>query len=253
MKIGLLQYDVKWLDVKTNFKTIEFYLSSCDDKPNIIFLPEMFDTGYIMEPHKIQNFNPEYSILEMTRLAGKYKVILAGSIPNKVGENYYNSFFYVNGKGIIGQYDKVHLFSLAGESQHYTSGKQPKDIEIANIKIRPQVCYDLRFPYSSYNNSGYDILAFVANWPKPRISQWQALLEARAIENQAYVIGVNRIGLDANGYEYNGHSMVADYTGTVVLDCQDKEGLFTININLEEMNKYRLKLPFLQDQIKTAF
>lgn len=247
MKIGLLQYDVAWQDVDSNLEKIASYLDRADSM-DIIFLPEMFDTAYIMFPSKFDGFDPAHTIDRMRKLASRYSVTLAGSIPNRYESQYFNSFIYVDESGIIGQYDKVHLFSPAGEAKHYTSGTTDKDIKIFSKLIRSQVCYDLRFPYGSYNHTNYDLLAYVANWPRPRIGQWESLLSARAIENQAYTIGVNRLGVDANGYEYNGQSRVVDFSGQLVLDCGDTEGLYTVELDIEAMYKYRAKLPFLKDQ-----
>lgn len=248
MKIGILQYDVKWLDVSANFDKIRLLLSTSTHDYDVIFLPEMFNTGYVMSPNKSLDGQEVETLHLLQSLASEHNTVFAGSIPYKTLHSYTNRMCFVNAKGLIDHYDKIHLFTPAGEAKEYKAGNQVKDFKVGDTSIRSLVCYDLRFPYAGYNTTDYDVIAYAANWPVARIEQWKILLAARAIENQSFSIGVNRVGKDSNGYDYNGQSRVVDFLGNVMLDCGDQEGIFSTDLDLKSMYAYRSKLPFLNDQ-----
>ena len=249
MNVGFLQLDVAWLDISANLNKIKTILQANCQSIDLLVLPEMFNTGFIMEPQLYSQIYSANTIHTLIKLANQHELVITGSIPMSKTEGFYNTMVFVDKNGIIDTYDKVHLFTPAGEKRNYNSGHKSKDIPLnIGAKIRPIICYDLRFPYASYNATGYDILVCSANWPVSRIDQWRHLLIARAIENQCYVIACNRIGQDANGYDYDGHSMVIDYTGQVILEQNNTEGVFSTSISLNDMINYRSKLPFLKDQ-----
>lgn len=167
-----------------------------------------------------------------------------------ISENnsFYNRFVFVHPNGKIDFYNKRHLFSLAGEHQKYSKGTEKVIIDYKGWKICPQVCYDLRFPAFSRNHENYDLLLYVANWPKPRTNAWNILLKARAVENMCFVVGVNRIGFDENNHEYIGHSQIIDELGNQTLDAKEKQGVFIIELDRNKMLETRKKLNFLSDK-----
>jgi predicted amidohydrolase len=160
---------------------------------------------------------------------------------------------FVYPSGEINKYDKRHLFTLAGEDKVYTAGKERLIVDYLGFKICPLICYDLRFPVFSRNTENYDLLLYVANWPKPRVNAWDILLRARAVENQCFVIGVNRVGLDNNNHEYVGHSQVIDFLGNYLLTPQNEEGVFIVVVDKNEMLETRKKLDFLADRDAFSF
>ncbi len=249
MHITIFQFDTIWLDKEANLtkiKTAFQSLPNCD----LFLLPEMFNTGYTMDPSLGAESLDGHTIEALVSMVGETNTIIGGSIPTKIDGLYYNSFVLVGKNGLIGQYSKQHLFALAGEAKLYSSGKAEVTIQIHEALVKPLICYDLRFPYASYNkdNKPYDLLIYSANWPVGRILQWEKLLMARAIENQCYVIGINRVGEDANGYNYPGRSMVVNYTGEVMKCLDDTEQMASIVLDFNSMYAYRNQFPFLQDR-----
>ncbi len=249
MKVSILQLDTAWLDKEANLSKIKTALSTtgCD----LFLLPEMFNTGYIMNPKdgaESLDGNTLNTLVDMLQNTNK---TIGGSIPTIIENRYYNTFIFVNKNGLIASYHKIHLFAPAGEAERYTSGNDDIVFDLNNITIKPLICYDLRFPYCSFNKNvkPYDFLIYSANWPKGRIGQWEKLLMARAIENQCYVIGINRVGQDANGYEYPGKSMVVDFKGDVLLSLDEREQVGNVTLDFDAMKSYREKFPFLNDAI----
>ena len=166
----------------------------------------------------------------------------------KENNNYYNRLVFVFHSGEIQFYDKRHLFTLAGEEKAYTAGKEKLIIDYLGFKICPLICYDLRFPVFSRNTEEYDVLLYVSNWPKPRINAWDALLKARAIENMSYTIGVNRVGIDNNKLEYNGHSQIIDFSGNYLLEPQENDGVYYTKLHKNNLLDFREKFGFLNDR-----
>lgn len=247
MKIALIQAPLVWENPQANRIYFEEKIKSVSDEIDLVILPEMFSTGFLMEPKNTVETMDGETILLLKNLAKAKNFAITGSLIIKENELFYNRLIFVFPSGEIHNYDKRHLFSLAGEEKIYTSGKDKLIVEYLGWKICPLICYDLRFPVFSRNTENYDLLIYVANWPIQRIQAWDILLKARAVENMCYTIGVNRIGEDANNYPYIGHSQVVDFLGNFSIEPQEAEGIFTAELNQNEMLEARKKLGFLND------
>ena len=219
---------------------------------HIIVLPEMFSTGFSMQPEKLAEKSDGETVRWMQRVSSKRKSIITGSVIIEEGGNYYNRLIWVLPNGTVGHYNKRHLFGYAGEADHYTRGEKRFITSVNGWKILMIVCYDLRFPVWSRQqivdgNPEYDLLICVANWPDRRIEAWKTLLQARAIENQCFTIGVNRVGMDGNKNYYSGDSMIVDPAGKVLYSKSDKEDICTMTLDKTVVDELRKKLPFLYD------
>lgn len=248
MKIAIIQTNLIWENPKANRAQLEQKINTISQPVDLIVLPEMFTTGFTMFPNDLAETMSGETVHWMREVAQTKQSAICGSIIIEENTNYYNRFVFVNPNGEIKTYDKRHLFSLAGEHEKYTQGIEKLIIEYKGWKICPQICYDLRFPVFSRNTEEYDLLIYVANWPKPRINAWDALLKARAIENMSFVIGVNRIGLDGNKHEYVGHSVVHDELGNRIVEANENEGVFMATLDKSKMIQTREKLNFLNDK-----
>ena len=248
MKIALIQSDLYWENALENRKQFESRINRMDSEVNLIVLPEMFSTGFTMNASAMAERMKGETVLWMQEIAKQKNSAVAGSLIIEENGQYYNRMLFVFPSGKIEHYDKRHLFSLAGENQFYTSGTQKVIVEYLDWKICLQVCYDLRFPVFARNVENYDLLLYVANWPKVRTNAWDALLKARAIENLSYVVGVNRVGLDANNYEHIGHSQAVDFLGNYILEPQETEDVFVVELDKNAMLETRKKLDFLSDK-----
>ena len=213
MKIALIQTQLFWENPIENRKQFERKINSISEKVDLIVLPEMFTSGFTMNPQKVAETMSGKTIELLKSLAKAKNCAITGSIVIAENNNFYNRMIFIFPDRKIEFYDKKHLFTLAGENKVYTAGNQKKVVEFRDFKICLQICYDLRFPVFARNTENYDVIIYVANWPKPRINAWDVLLKARAIENICFVIGVNRIGVDENNNEYIGHSQAIDYLG----------------------------------------
>ncbi len=250
----IIQTNLHWEDKKTNLQMLENKILSLADNTEVVVLPEMFSTGFSMKPEMLAETIDGETIQWMKRMAAAKKIILTGSVIIKEGEHYYNRLIWMLPNGQYGQYDKKHLFAYAGEHLHYTPGNKRLIASVKGWKINLLVCYDLRFPVwarqsplADAGEAEYGVLIYVANWPEKRNHAWKTLLQARAIENQCYVIGVNRVGDDGNGIHHTGDSMVVDAMGEVLYTKSEEEDIFTITLSKEELNSVREKLPFLED------
>jgi omega-amidase len=249
MKIALIQSPLSWENPKTNRDYFEEEINGLTQEVDLIVLPEMFSTGFTMQPQEVAEIMHGETVLWMQALAKAKYLAITGSLVVKENGNFYNRLLFVFPSGEIQFYDKRHLFTLAGEDKIYTAGEEKLIIKYRGWKICPLICYDLRFPVFARNVEDYDLLIYVANWPKVRINAWDALLKARAIENMCYTIGVNRIGIDNNDLEYDGHSQVINYLGDYILKpLEDAKGIFIIELNKEELVSARKKFNFLNDQ-----
>lgn len=248
MKIALIQSDLYWEDASANRKNFESKINQIDSEVNLVVLPEMFSTGFTMNASEVAESMQGETVLWMQSLAKQKQLAIVGSLIIAEEGRYYNRMLFVFPNGAIQQYDKRHLFSLAGEHKYYEAGTQKVIVEYLDWKICLQICYDLRFPVFARNTENYDLLLYVANWPKVRTNAWDALLKARAIENLSYVVAVNRVGLDANEYEHIGHSQVIDFLGNPVLDPRENEGVFIVEVDKKTMLETRKKLDFLSDR-----
>lgn len=248
MKIALIQSDLYWENPSENKKQFELKINQIEAGVNLIVLPEMFSTGFTMNAAAVAEEMQGETIQWMQSVAKKRKCALTGSVIIAEGGKFYNRMVFVFPSGELKWYDKRHLFSLAGENEFYTAGSEKVIIDYLGWKICLQICYDLRFPVFVRNVENYDLLLYVANWPKVRTNAWDALLKARAIENLSFVVGVNRIGQDINNYEHIGHSQVIDFLGNYVLEPQETEAVFVVELDKQKMLETRKKLDFLSDK-----
>jgi predicted amidohydrolase len=249
LKVALMQADLVWQNAAQNQINFSKKIDEITESVDLIVLPEMFTTGFSMQPQKIAEYMIGDTVEWMQKIASEKNTAIAGSVIISENNKYYNRFLFIHPSGKIEYYNKRHLFTLAGEHTVYSSGDEKKIIEYKGWKICPLVCYDLRFPVWARNIEEYDILMYVANWPKPRITAWDTLLKARSIENMCYTIGVNRVGKDANNLEYSGHSGVYNCLGEeVVKATPNKEETVIAILEKNHITETRNKLNFLSDK-----
>lgn len=247
MKVCLLQTDIFWEEKEANMASIEENLSEVEDVDWIV-LPEMFTTGFSVNTKSLAEHKETTTFKWMKQQAQRYNAVVSGSFITKSAEGILNTLLSVSPDGILNEYNKKNLFTYGGEADLFSSGNSKTAFRVKEFDCLGFICYDLRFPeWSRYGQPTYDVLFYVASWPKPRIEQWTALLKARAIENQCYVIGVNRIGVDGTGLEYNGQSVVFDCTGKELLSLGDQESVKVVDLDLQLLKEYRKKIPFLKD------
>jgi len=242
MKIAALQAPLYWQDREANLA----YFSDLIDSigvVDVLVLPEMFTTGFSMAPEQIAEPADGPSLRWLRDMSQQHNIAITGSVAVEENGNYYNRLCWVSPKG-ESHYDKHHLFRMAGEHTHYAAGNERKIVEYQGFRLCLQVCYDLRFPVFCRNRNDYDVLVFVANWPEPRRHAWSSLLTARAIENQSYVIGVNRVGEDGNGINYSGDSVILDYLGQPLAQTTaHTPAILTAELSLPELQSFREKFP----------
>jgi omega-amidase len=248
MKIALIQSPLVWENPEANRNYFEEKINSILGNIDLVVLPEMFSSGFTMNPSVVAEEMQGETVLWLQSLAKAKNLAITGSVVIQENGNYYNRLLFVLPSGEIQHYNKRHLFTLAGEDKVYAAGSDKLIIAYRGFRICPLICYDLRFPVFARNVEDYDLLLYVASWPEIRTNAWDALLKARAIENMSYVVGVNRIGADDNGYQYVGHSQVVDFLGNYVLEPQESEGVFLVELDKELMMKTRRKLDFLSDK-----
>lgn len=248
MKIALIQNELIWENPTENRKLFNATINSISESVDLIVLPEMFTSGFTMNPKKVSETMQGETISWLQHLAKARNCAITGSLVIQENTNYYNRLVFVFPSGEIQTYDKRHLFTLAGEDKIYTSGTEKLILEYKGFRICPLICYDLRFPVFARNVEDYNVLIYVANWPKPRINAWDILMKARAVENMSYVIGVNRVGTDNNNHEYVGHSQAVDFLGNYILEPQSNKGIFIVNLAKKELLETREKLAFLNDK-----
>jgi omega-amidase len=246
LNITLVQPDIIWEDREANLKKYSEMLSEVKQS-HLIILPEMFSTGFSMNSNKLNEKMDGPSVKWMKSLAKEKNTAVAGSlIIEEKGKNF-NRFLLVFPDGKVEIYDKRHLFTMSGEHLHYSPGNTKLVVEYLGWRFCPLVCYDLRFPVWSRNTENYDVLLYVANWPSPRQHVWKSLLVARAIENQAYCVGVNRVGTDGTGLNYLGDSALVDPKGFTSF-LGEKEQVKSFEISYEELHQFRKKFPVLEDR-----
>ncbi|AOM39408.1 amidohydrolase [Xenorhabdus hominickii] len=247
LKVTLVQTALDWENAQQNRDRMEQHIAGINDS-DLIILPEMFTTGFSMKPQAIAETMDGPSVQWMKAMAAKKGCTLVGSMIITEQARFYNRLLWVNPDGSTFHYDKKHLFSFAQEDHEYTAGITPLVVDFKGWKIATFICYDLRFPIWSRNIDGhYDAAIYIASWPAKRSAHWRALLQARAIENQSYVIGVNRVGQDGNQLDYDGHSMLIDPLGDVLLHEIDQEVVKTVPISLSHLREVRERFPFLKD------
>lgn len=252
LTIALVQTDLHWKDKVANLAMLEEKLWEIEKGVDLIILPEMFPTGFSMEAAELAEPMNLTVCKWMRQLAAQKNATIAGSAIIQVNGKYYNRLLWVGPDGMIQHYDKRHLFRMAGEDQTFSAGERLPVFELKGWKICPQVCYDLRFPIWSRNRMidgqlAYDLIFYVASWPAARISAWDALLPARAIENLSYSLGVNRVADDGNGVKYNGHSAVYDYKGNQLEFMGERETITLVRLDAGELDTFREKFPAWMD------
>lgn len=249
LKIALIQSDLVWENPVQNRLNFTKKIESVTQSVDIIILPEMFTTGFTMNAAEFAETMEGETVHWMKSIALKNNTAIVGSVIISEANHFFNRLLFVKPDGSIATYDKRHTFTLAGEDKVYQAGSKRLIVDYKGWKICPLVCYDLRFPVWARNTENYDLLLYVANWPKPRITAWDALLKARAIENMSYCLGVNRVGLDASNYEYSGSSAVYDVLGEKISNIPNgKEHIEILTLEKNHIKKYREKLQFLNDQ-----
>lgn len=247
MKIGLLQYDPLWENPQGNIEKIEKLLEQLQEKIDLLILPEMTLTGFTMESKKFAEDLDGISTQYFMKLSQRMRCHIFAGIIEKSEEGIFNSLVHFDKDGLIAaRYRKIHPFG--NENKNYSAGSEVVVTKIDNIKIGLSICYDLRFPelYRLYAKQRVDLIVDIANWPVPRIEHWRTLLKARAIENQSFAIGVNRVGNDPH-LQYNGFSSVYDPMGNEITFCGNEEKIFTTKIDLMKVETIRNTLPFLDD------
>jgi predicted amidohydrolase len=248
LKITTFQSYLFWENIDKNLQNLGLRLNSIREKTDLIILPEMFNTGFSMNPVKFAEEMGGKTMKWMHDQARKFECIITGSLIIKESNKFYNRLIWMSPDGNYEQYDKRHLFGLGEEDQHYTAGSKKLFVELKGWKICPVICYDLRFPVWLRNkNEEYDLLLIVANWPERRSLHWRSLIPARAIENQAFVVAVNRVGHDGNEVFHSGDSMCIDPNGKVIYYKPNDEDLYTFTINKDDLTEARKNFPFLKD------
>lgn len=255
LHISLIQSNIYWEDKKTNLANWENKIQSIPKGVELVILPEMFTTGFSMHAEKLAETMDGVTIQWMRSLAIKKRIILTGSVIIKENENYYNRLIWMLPNGECIYYDKRHLF-FANENKYYTAGKKRVITSVNGFKILLLICYDLRFPVWSTQQvqqtpnglqPEFDVIIYIASWPEIRNLAWKTLLQARAIENQCYVIGVNRIGEDGNKIHHSGNSMVIDPLGEIMYCKENEEDIYTAILNRKDLEEIRNGFPFWKD------
>lgn len=262
LNVTLIQSNLHWENIPANLEMFEQKINAVEDRMELVVLPEMFSTGFSMKAIGLAEKMDGTTIKWMASMAASKNIILTGSVIIEENGKYFNRLIWMLPNGQFGYYDKRHRFAYAGEDQYYSAGNKRFIASVKGWKINLMICYDLRFPVWSRqtvpvrspeidgkgsSEPEYDILIYVANWPERRVHAWKTLLQARAIENQCYVVGVNRIGNDGNGIYYSGDSMIIDAMGELLYTKTHEEFVHTITLEKEPLNLIRSKLPFLKD------
>ena len=251
ISISLIQSELAWEDKAANLLQFEKKINSIKEPSQIIVLPEMFSTGFSMKPSELAEKMDGETVQWMKRIAAEQKKIITGSVIIEEDQQYFNRLLWVLPNGNVGVYDKRHRFAFAGEDNFYTAGNKRLITSVNGWKINTQICYDLRFPVWARQQLNeepeFDILLYVANWPERRNHAWKSLLIARAIENQCYVIGVNRVGKDGNGIDHSGDSILVDPLGEVLYTKAHIEEISTQTLSKEKLLEVRAKFPFWKD------
>lgn len=250
LDVTIIQADLHWHDAAANRAMFADKIESITDSTDLIVLPEMFTTGFSMDAPNLAEAMAGDSVSWMQEMAKSKGASICGSLIIEDDGNFYNRFLCIAPDGSQTTYDKRHLFRLADEHNHYAQGNDLVTFELNGFRIRPMVCYDLRFPVWSRNRGDYDLLIYVANWPSRRHHAWATLLRARAIENLSYAVGVNRVGTDGNDLPYAGGSAIIDYLGHELADLGDTDGLATASLDRGQLVEFRDRFAFHKDADK---
>lgn len=247
LKIAMVQSMLHWEKIDENLSMFTQKILPLGEEIDLIILPEMFTTGFTMNAQEVAEEMDGKGVQWMLDMAKLKDAVITGSLIIKEEDKYYNRLIWALPDGTYQYYDKRHLFSMAGEEKVFTPGKRKLVVEWKGWKICPMICYDLRFPVWARNKEGYDLLIYIACWPERRIQHWRKLLPARAIENESFVVGVNRYGDDGNGIRYNGESMLVNPMGEVMVDITYMEGITVNTLDYNEITLMRRYMPFLKD------
>ena len=246
MRVTILQRNIEWANPVLNIQRADEAISR-NAGADLYVLPEMFSTGFCTQPEGIAESSESDTLRWMQRKATEMDAAIAGSVAIEQEGRYYNRFYFVKPDGSVAHYDKKHLFTYGGEHLRFTAGEERVVVEWRGVRILLEVCYDLRFPIWARNRGDYDMILYVASWPTPRVAAWSALLVARAIENQCYVAGVNRVGTDP-ACDYCGGSVVIDPYGKHIATCADGvECEATAEVDMAALEAFREKFPVLRD------
>lgn len=247
LKISIIQSDLVWKNKAANLASFSYDIDQIQEEVDLIVLPEMFNTGFVVDPDGVAEEMEGESMEWLREQAKKKQAVICASLIIQENNKYYNRLFWMQPDGAYKQYDKRHLFSLGGEHKKFTGGTRSLIVELKGWKIKPLVCYDLRFPVWAKNNYtkgeyDYDLLIYIANWPASRRDPWMSLLKARAIENQSYVIGVNRIGEDGNALPHAGDSNIYDAKGKKLIQQKsNSEFIETLTLSKKILDDFRAK------------
>jgi omega-amidase len=247
LKLALIQRELHWENPGANRDQFTGDFAALDSDTDLVILPEMFTTGFSMATEHTAEDDAATTLPWLQQQAQQYEVAICGSLAVREAGLVYNRLLFVTPDGEHRHYDKRHLFRMSGEDEHYAAGTDKLIVEWRDWRLCPMICYDLRFPVWTRNRNDYDTLIFVANWPEKRRTHWRQLLIARAIENQAYCVGLNRVGADDNGLSYSGDSLVLAADGQLLLDCEDAAGVFYATLDYRAMDEYRCKFPCHKD------
>jgi predicted amidohydrolase len=255
LNFTLIQTDLHWEDKKANLDMLEEKIYGIKERTEIIVLPEMFNTGFSMNCEQLAEKMNGPTVEWMKRISKDKKNIITGSAIIEEEGKYYNRLIWMLPIGVMGCYNKRHLFAYANEDKNFTAGNNRFIASVKGWKINIQICYDLRFPVwarqqISSAEAEFDVLIYIANWPERRSLAWKSLLQARAIENQCYVIGVNRVGKDGNEIYYSGDSMVIDPMGEILFQKANEEYVHTITLSKDHLKEVRAKFPFWKEADK---
>ena len=241
-RIAIVQRDIAWQSIDVNLDSLERMLKGVE--ADIVVLSEMFQTGFVTSPAGIADDGR--TLCWMKRMASEHNFAVVGSVVVMEGENYFNRMYFVKPTGEVEYYDKHHLFSVGGEHHHFTAGDRRVVVEWRGVRYLLEICYDLRFPVWSRNVGDYDAIIYSALWPKPRREVWRTLLRARAMENQAWVVGVNRIGAEP-GLEYAGDSAIIDHLGRTIVDATNRECVEVVEMDVEDVARFRERFNVSRD------
>lgn len=246
LHVALAQASPRWHEPAANRRLFTRMLDGLGGRADLVVLPEMFSTGFTMHSAQVAETMAGETVAWLREQAAKHRVTITGSVVIRDG-SYFNRLVWMPPDGGETVYDKRHLFRMAGEHEHYASGRRRTLVTLGAWRVFLCVCYDLRFPVWLRSRNDYDVLLCVANWPAARQSAWNALLRARAIENQCFVVGVNRVGKDGNGIDYRGGSAVYDYTGNTLVEAYDDETTLSATLRLDALDAYRQDFPTWRD------
>jgi omega-amidase len=250
LNVALIQSNLEWENRKANLEKFDQIFLDLKPGLDLILLPEMFNTAFSMDPAKLAEGMEGETVAWLRKKAAEKNAAVTGSLIIQEKGNYYNRLIWMFPDGKYQYYDKKHLFTLAGEQNHYTAGSKKLIVDYKGWKFCPMICYDLRFPVWIRNTEKYDCLIFVANWPEPRVETWELLLLARALENQCYVLGVNRVGLDGNSINHTGNSMAINPIGKVLTKSTEIETVLYAQLDHNMVSRIRKNMPFLDDMDK---